>query len=215
MPAVMPTGFCDMFPTTIGCVVGKIPGAIAASGFESMATALGDGYIQGLKMVTTFWVKIEVPTLDSAPGGVITVLRDLTWWWLLVVAFVGAVIGGAKLAVNQDAREGQLIMKGLLRTVLVAGAGVGVINILSVASDGTSAWIIDRAMAGHSSEGFSYFLGGTALAQISPGILFLVGLFGIIASLAQLTLLVFRAAFVTVMAGILPLAAAASRDGPR
>ena len=121
--------FCDLFPATIGCVVVKVPGAIAASGFESMAKSLGEGYIQMLKLVTTFWVKIEVPALDSAPGGVITVLRDLTWWWLLVIAFVGAVIGGAKLAVNQDAREGQLIMKGLLRTVLVAGAGVGVINI--------------------------------------------------------------------------------------
>lgn len=211
MPAVLPMGFCDTHPSFPTCVIGKVPGAIAASGFESMAKSLGEGYIQMLKLVTTFWVKIEVPALDSAPGGVITVLRDLTWWWLLVIAFVGAVVGGAKLAVNQDAREGQLIMKGLLRTVLVAGAGVGVINILSSASDGTSSWIIDKAMAGHTSEGFSYLLGNSgAFIQLEAGILFLVGLFGIIASLAQLMLLVFRAAFVTVMAGILPLAAAAS-----
>jgi type IV secretion system protein TrbL len=198
-------------PPTPLCVISKLPGAIAQSGFDSMAKSLGEGYVQMLKLLTTFWVKIEVPTLDSAPGGVITVLRDLTWWWLLVIAFVGAVIGAAKLAVNQDVREGQLIVKGLLRTVLVAGAGVGVINILSSASDGTSSWIIDRAMAGHTSEGFSYLLGSSgAFIQLEAGILFLVGLFGIIASLAQLMLLVFRAAFVTVMAGILPLAAAAS-----
>lgn len=210
LPAVLPMGLCDTHPTLPPCVIGKIPGAIAASGFESMATSLGDGYVQMLKMLTSFWVKIDVGALDASPGGVIVMLRDLTWWWLLVIACAGAIIGGAKLAVNQDAREGQVIVKGLLRTVLVAGGGVAVINLLSLSSDKTSAWIIDKAMADHASAGFSFFLGGSALTTLSPGILFLVALLGIMASLAQLMLLVFRAAFVTVMAGILPLAAAAS-----
>ena len=210
MPAVLPMGFCDTFPATVGCVIAKVPGAIAASGFESMATALGDGYVQMLKMVTTFWVKINVGTLDANPDGVIVMLRNVTWWWLLVIACVGAIIGATKLAINQDAREGQLIFKGLVRTVLVAGGGVAVINLLSVSSDKTSSWIIGQAMAAHADQGFSLFLGGSALTQLAPGILFLVALFGILASMAQLILLVFRAAFVTVMAGILPLAAASS-----
>ena len=210
MPAVLPMGWCDAHPIFPGCVIAKVPGTIAASGFESMATALGDGYVQMLKMVTTFWVKINVGTLDSNPDGVIMMLRNVTWWWLLVIACAGAIIGAAKLAINQDAREGQLILKGLLRTVLVAGGGVAVINLLSVSSDKTSSWIIEKAMADHADQGFSFFLGGSTLATLSPGILFLVALFGILASMAQLILLVFRAAFVTVMAGILPLAAAAS-----
>lgn len=210
MPAIMPMGWCEAHPLFPGCVVAKAPGAIAASGFESMATALGDGYVQMLKMVTTFWVKINVGPLDANPDGVIVMLRNVTWWWLLVIACAGAIIGAAKLAINQDAREGQVILKGLLRTVLVAGGGVAVINLLSVSSDKTSAWIIEKAMADHADQGFSFFLGGSTLASLSPGILFLVALFGILASMAQLILLVFRAAFVTVMAGILPLAAAAS-----
>ena len=210
VPAALPMGWCDAHPIFPTCVIGKVPGAIAASGFESMATSLGDGYVQMLKMVTTFWVKINVGTLDANPDGVIVMLRDVTWWWLLVIACVGAIIGATKLAINQDAREGQLIFKGLVRTVLVAGGGVAVINLLSVSSDKTSSWIIEQAMAAHPDQGFSLFLGGSALTQLTPGILFLVALFGILASMAQLILLVFRAAFVTVMAGILPLAAASS-----
>jgi len=210
VPAALSMGWCDAHPIFPGCVIAKVPGAVAASGFESMATALGDGYVQMLKMVTTFWVKINVGTLDANPDGVIVMLRNVTWWWLLVIACVGAIIGATKLAINQDAREGQLIFKGLVRTVLVAGGGVAVINLLSVSSDKTSSWIIGQAMAAHPDQGFSLFLGGSALTQLAPGILFLVALFGILASMAQLILLVFRAAFVTVMAGILPLAAASS-----
>jgi len=195
-----------------GCIdtVKNLPGAVAQSGFEGMARSLGEGYAAVLKLVMTFWTHVDLSSgLDLGAGGVVDLLRQLSWWLVLLTATVGAIVAGVKVACSRDMREGQLLVQGLVRVVVVAGGGAALISALAAGSDATSTWILDRASA--STGGYEQ-LGAIAVAleTTAPGVVFIVAIIGLLTALGQVLLLVFRAAFVTLVAGVLPWAAAAS-----
>lgn len=213
-------GSCGLTSAVLGPVAGGVTclpsavsgaaGAVVQSGFEATARAMGEGFADLLKQVMTFWTKVDLGKgLDLGSGGTVALLQQLSWWLVLVVATFGAIVAGASLVWNRDMREGQQLVKGVMRVVIVAGSGAAVISALASGSDAASTWILDRASA--STGGFER-LGSIAagLSSISPGVLFIVALIGLLTSLGQVVLLMLRAAFITLMAGVLPIAAAAS-----
>jgi len=93
--------------------------------------------------------------------------------------------------------------------VVVVGAGVTAIDVLSVAGDAWSRWIIDQSVGGSMTTRLGAVAGGSAqMSGLGIGIEFIVALLGIISCIVQIFFLLARVGILTLLAGTLPLSAA-------
>jgi hypothetical protein len=209
-PCDLPTlgRFCDGASDAIA--------ATAGTAFDAVAQRIAEGFAKSAQFALTFWTDVELPTL-SATSGPVAMLQDSTGWYSLVIATVALLVAGIRMALTARTDPGRDALRGLLTWVLVAGAGVAAINALGRAGDAFSVWILDRSTGGDLGERIALMTGisATGVTGLGPGLVFLVGFVGILASLAQMMLMLIRVGVVTILAGLLPLAAAGDIDGDR
>ena len=186
------------------------------SAFESVVKAFVDGLTAAMKGLLTFWTAVPTPDVgDGGSGQAIGAVAQLQQWTsplLFGAAVLGLVVGGARLALSarggESARD---IARGLLLMVLVTAAGAGIVQTMLAASDRFSQYVLDKA--GMDGAGFGdKVTAATAIGtQIAaPGLIFLLALFGIIAALGQVMLMVARGAILVVLMGVVPVAAGSS-----
>ena len=187
-----------------------------AQGASNAITDLANGVTEALgtmvKSLGTLWVNVNTPTLIGTGGGADTVafIRDSTAPYMLALAVVGVMIGGARIAWDQRGQLGLDLLKSLVTLVAVAGAAVPTIFYLVVAADGFSQWIIDQ-----STQGTDFGANMTVLLALGAGpanplgslLVIILGLVAIVASFVQIMLMVARVGMLVILAGVLPLTA--------
>jgi len=202
-------GLCDLPVVGSGCsAVGGVVGGAANAAAQAFVDGFADGFARLVKTMTTFWVDVPTPQIGGA-GGPVAQVQGLIYWTqgFLLVASLLWVAG--KMAVTRSGKVAGEAARGLGTMVVVVGAGVSAIDVLSVAGDAWSRWIIDQSVGGSMTTRLGALAGGSAqMTQLGIGIEFIVALLGIISCIVQIFFLLARVGILTLLAGTLPLSAA-------
>lgn len=192
--------------------VGEWVSELADDAIGNLAKAIMEGMSQMVTTLSTFWVKMPTANLTTedgmTPSPVVSFLDSELTYWTLVLAVLSVIIGGTRMIWEQRGAPLKDLLRSLLTLTLVAGIGLGVISILVIAADAFSTSIINRSTDG---KGFAHamnILVTTNQTGVGVFILIILGLVGLIASLAQIVLMVVRTGMLVILAGILPTTAA-------
>ncbi|RFA06428.1 hypothetical protein B7R54_18785 [Subtercola boreus] len=136
-------------------------------------------------------------------------------WYTAGLAILSILIAAARMAWTQRATPLKELMGGIFTLIAVAGAGLVVIRLATVAGDEFSVSILNSATNCDVTNGESNCFGTNVAAMIglttlSPiGLigLFLMGLLAVLMTYIQIALMVFRGAMLVLLAGIFPIAA--------
>jgi hypothetical protein len=203
-------GICSLPVIKAGChAAGSAATAVAGSFIQKAAQAFAHGLANLTKYLLTFWTKIDVPTDFGAQGGPVYFLEKNTSWLTGFVLVLGLVIAGGKMAIQQSAEPGKDAAKGTWNAVLYGSLGVPAVALLGVAGDEFSSWILNLGANGDFGAQLSKLFALSSLNPIGPAIVLIVGFFGVLSALAQMMLMIVRIGILTVLAGVLPLSAAA------
>jgi type IV secretion system protein TrbL len=194
---------CDLLGGAVGGVVGDAAGGV----FDAAVDKITDGFATAIRLVVTFWTGVDVPGLSTTQGPVAE-LRANTAWLSAFIAVLSILACAGRMALTRSSRPAGEAFKGLLILVVVSGAGVAAVNALVVFGDGYSAWVLDRSTDGQLGERLALLATVGSTAGLGPGLILIVALLGMLASIAQLGLMLVRVGVVTIFAGLLPLAAA-------
>ncbi|WP_329468702.1 hypothetical protein [Streptomyces sp. NBC_01431] len=220
---------CDILSTlnpavTAACSIAKWGAKKTGdSAFDSIVGSFSDGAGWIVKELTTGWLGLPSPHLDpDSQTGPVWFLRDSTAWLTSAIAVLCLLIAAGRMVWERKSEPAKTAAAGLLRLVVVSGASVGAINLLSKASDSFSIWIVNRSTgcsaadqaSSHCVDMFGQRVlaltafGGTSAA--GQGLILLLALLIMISSLIQIAFVLVRNAMIIVLAGTLPLSAAAS-----
>ncbi len=194
---------CDLVGGAVGGVVDDAAGGV----FDAAVEKITDGFATAIGLVVTFWTGVDVPGL-SATGGPVAELRANTAWLSAFIAVLAIGACAGRMALTRSSRPAGEAFKGLLILVVVSGAGVAAVNALVVFGDGYSQWVLDRSTDGQLGERLALLGTVGSTAGLGPGLILIVALLGMLASIAQLGLMLVRVGVITIFAGLLPLAAA-------
>jgi len=199
---------CDLPGISTVCgVAGDAASSAAGSVFDAAAAQIADGFAKAVQLVVTFWTGVDVPGLSTSDGPV-AALRANTAWLTAFIAVLSVLVCAGRLALTRSSRPAAEAFKGLLILVVTSGCGVAAVNALVIVGDSYSRWVLDRSAGGQLGQRLAALstLGG--VPGLGAGLILIVALLGILASVAQLGLMLVRVGVVTIFAGILPLAAA-------
>ncbi|MFJ8335302.1 hypothetical protein [Streptomyces sp. NPDC094437] len=215
---VAPTvgGYC------VGDGSGTSPKNLGSSGFDEIANDAAKAASTTVKALGSAWMDLGTPDL-GADSGPVALLRGSTLWFTSFTAVLCLLIAAGHLAWQRRSDPARQALQGLLNLVVVSAAGVATVNLLAVAGDRFSVWIIDRSTGCEqiSSTGepvaacvaefdkrtsAMLALGGTD----SSFLVLVMAVLVIVASIAQIALMIMRMAMLVILSGTLPLSAAAS-----
>lgn len=154
---------------------------------------------------------------DSQGSTGVAFIQNATWWYTVAFGAFGVIVGGVRMAWEQRADAGRDLMRSLLTLLVVAGIGLSVISFFQLAGDEFSKWVIGKALECPvvNGECFHTKTLSTLLPTKEMKALGVIGMifFGIIAflvALIQIVLLIIRNGLLVILAGMLPLSAAAT-----
>ena len=218
----------------LSCQVGSaISSGVQAVGGDFIQTAAADAAKAAdslLKTLATAWTQIPTPTAANcayhgasyscspASGGNAGAVQFIQGDLHFITLFVGiaaVIVAAARMAFLQRGAPMRESLNGLVRLILVSGAGLAFLTIAARAGDSFSSYVLSStpgSKGGGLAQATSLFnlsAGGTAFAGVAF-LLLILAILAILATLIQLFLIIVRGALLVVMAGMWPLSAAAS-----
>jgi len=175
----------------------------AGGAFEMMAESATEGLNNMFQGMTTWWIGND--TRDLANGqanNIATTMQDIVRPVTIFVAIISVIMTSAKMILSRNAQPAEELFRGLLTVILVSGAGIAAVSILTEISDGFSSYIMSQAGA----QDFKFSFG----ASTGTALMFMFGTVGMIVAGVQWVLMLSRDALLIVFSGLLPLAAAGS-----
>lgn len=161
------------------------------------------------------------PAARSNGSPAVAFIQDSLWWYMIAVAALGVIVGAARMAWEQRAEPGRDLVQSLMTLAVVSGAGLTGVSLLVAAGDSFAVWLLDGALGCSIEDTDGTCFGGNMASLLAltttpgPGALgailvIILGLFAVVGSLAQILLMIVRAGMLVVLAGVLPVAAAAT-----
>jgi type IV secretion system protein TrbL len=203
-------------PWEVGCVVSDWANDRANDAVKNMAQAVADAVGNVVKTLGTFWLNVGTPALTTAPGGStasdpVLFLQNSLYFWTASLAVMSVLVGAAKMVIERRGAPLRDLVRSLATLIVVSGAGVAAVGVLTVAADQFSAWIITNATNGTSfNENITALLALSATSPIGSIMIILLGLIAILASVMQIVLMIIRGGLLVILTGIFPTAAAFS-----
>jgi hypothetical protein len=158
-----------------------------------------------------------MPAGPRDAAGATLFLQASLWWYTAAIAAIAVIVGGIRMAWYARAEEGKDLVKGLLTLLLVAGFGVGATQMLVTLTDSFSIWILLRAIDCDVTRPETDCFGENILnllpfAQFTLGPILTIafGLIAVLVSAFQIVLMVARSGMLVILAGLLPISAAAT-----
>ena len=162
-----------------------------------------------------------LPAGPRGAGGATLFIQSALWWYMGALAVLSVIVAGIRMAWENRADPGKDLIKSLLTLLVVAGAGVTFTQLFITASDAFAVWLLRGSLECDVAGDKACFGKNVALLLTlgaNPGTgtglgAMLVIILGIIASLAaflQIVLMVARSGMLVILAGTLPMAAAAT-----
>jgi type IV secretion system protein TrbL len=176
-----------------------------------------------VRTVGTLWV--YVPTLhptegsDYTPVATTSFIRSQVLWIVVSAAALSIIIAGIRMAWQGRGEPARELFKSLLTLVLVSGAGLAFVTVLTEAGDMLAASMLDRAVE-KSGKSFADNIadlvtgamigGGGASLLLGVPIILAMGFTAFLVSMFQIMLMIVRNGMLILLSGVLPLAAAAT-----
>jgi hypothetical protein len=176
-----------------------------------LAQAIQNGIAYVIAHTATLWISLPSPNLNSDP--VPREIQQDLWPWTVSVALIGFITVAARMAITRKGTALADLGPGLLTMAGATAAGLALPTLLLQAGDAWSTWILNKATGGDFTNRFGTLLGvfgNAGTSAVGAGLVIVVGLLFLIATVFQGVLLLFRLGSVIVLAGTLPLAAAGS-----
>ena len=198
------------------CQAGAAIEDVANDAVKNMAKAIADAVGQTVQTLGTFWVNVGTPALTAAPGGStgsdpVLFLQNSLYFWTASLAVMSVLVGAAKMTIERRGAPLRDLVRSLATLIVVSGAGVAAVGLLTVAADQFSAWIITNSTNGTSfNENITALLALSATSPIGSIMIILLGLIAILASVVQIVLMIVRGGLLVILTGIFPTAAAFS-----
>ncbi|UKA73588.1 hypothetical protein [Arthrobacter sp. FW306-06-A] len=196
------------------CHAGTAIEDAADDAVKNMAKAIADAVGQTVKTLGTFWVNVGTPNLTTAPGGStasdpVLFLQNSLYFWTAALAVLSVLVGAAKMIIERRGAPLRDLVRSLATLIVVSGAGVAAVGLLTVAADQFSAWIINNSTDGTSfNDNITAMLALSSTSPIGSIMIILLGLIAILASVLQIVLMIIRGGLLVVLTGIFPTAAA-------
>jgi hypothetical protein len=196
------------------CQAGAAIEDAANDSIKNMAKAIADAVGQTVKTLGTFWVNVGTPDLTAAPGGStasdpVLFLQNSLYFWTAALAVLSVLVGAAKMVIERRGAPLRDLARSLATLIVVSGAGVAAVGLLTVAADKFSAWIIKNSTDGTSfNDNITSLLALSATSPIGSIMIILLGLIAILASVMQIVLMIVRGGLLVILTGIFPTAAA-------
>jgi len=193
-----------------GDVLGGAVNNVAGGAIDKFAEAVSHAVGESVKAVATIWTK--VPTVGLGSGETATKLQENLYWYMGFAAVLSVLIAGGRMAWEARAEPARELGKSLITLVVVSGASLALIRLAVESGDAFAAWII----GGSTDDSFDKKMTGMLVAVTTVGgplgsiIVIVVGLILVLASMAQIILMIARSGMLVLLAGILPLSASAT-----
>lgn len=158
-----------------------------------------------------------LPAGPQVDGGAALFLQSSLWWYMGALAVLSVIYAGARMAWEARAEPGRDLLKGLITLIAVAGAGVVFVQLFIAAGDAFALWVLqgslkcdvgtDKACFGRN---IGILLSLTASNALGAMLIIVLGFIASITAFFQIALMITRSAMLVILAGILPLSAAAA-----
>ncbi|MFP3581323.1 hypothetical protein SB659_17290 [Arthrobacter sp. SIMBA_036] len=196
------------------CHAGAAIEDAANDSIKNMAKAIADAVGQTVKTLGTFWVNVGTPSLTEVPGGAtasdsVLFLQNSLYFWTAALAVLSVLVGAAKMIIERRGAPLRDLARSLATLIVVSGAGVAAVGLLTESADQFSAWIIKNSTDGTSfNDNITGMLALSATSPVGSVMIILLGLIAILASILQIVLMIVRGGLLVVLTGIFPTAAA-------
>ncbi|WP_417541284.1 hypothetical protein [Microbacterium maritypicum] len=184
---------------------------------RNTVSALIQGVSEAVKWVSTYFLYLPAPVLEGEGAGWSPAERvqAYTDWAVIIGGMIGMAFALIMVARRKDADSAVDVMMGFFRVILVTGAGIPTISLLAKFFDQAAPWLINNIAGGTFEEGLGTLVGVDAAAASSMGVgtlvLMLVSLvFGVLGGILNLFMVMFNWGVLPVVAGLLPVLAAAA-----
>jgi hypothetical protein len=163
-----------------------------------------------LKLVLTAWLGIPTPSLTGA-GSTVTFLQSHLAFYTTLALTVGIIIAAVRLMLEYRSESVRESAYAIVRTLVVIAAGSTAISLATVGGDHFSTWIVGVAANGATPTSVLTSAANLGVASsIAPGIIIILGALAVLGMLIQIAMLLCRSAFLVILAGVWPFAAAVS-----
>ncbi|MFD4208251.1 hypothetical protein ACFWRG_19925 [Micromonospora tulbaghiae] len=200
----------DCPPVLPACIPGQILENTASRFFEEIAEQASQAAADMLKTLVTGWLAIPTPAV-SQESGVVKHLQAYTNWAVAAIAVGSVLVAAIKLAIDRNGREAGTLGKNLALLVVIAGAGVPAVRLLTEIGDAYANWILSASANGDLGKRLLLLAPSTAAAS-TTGLSSLavtgISVMVFLSTMVQLLLLLARNAGLVLLAGLLPVAAA-------
>ncbi|WP_156887617.1 hypothetical protein [Propionicicella superfundia] len=186
---------------------GVVVGAVA---LISGASGIGSALVGSEPACEKKWCASE--TVGYLQAGI--------WPYMLMLVAISVIVAAATMLWTQRVQPLVDLAKSLVRLIVVSGAGIAIVALLTEAADAFSLWILNGALECDISDASKgCFAGGMgkvvllatpAASGLGPLLLIVLSLVAMLASLAQIGLMLLRGAMLVILAATLPAAAAAA-----
>jgi len=198
---------CTIPGVTVVC---HAAGSVANAAVTGFAQAMAGAEAEMLKLVLTAWLGIATPSL-SGKGSTVTFLQSHLEWYTGVALAAGLMVAAMRLMLELRGEALRESAYALVRTVIVIGCGAAGIALATAAGDHFSTWIVGQAAGGATATSVLTSAANlAAVSTIAPGILIVLGFLGVVGMLIQIAMLLCRSAFLVILSGVWPFAAALS-----
>ncbi|WP_406054506.1 hypothetical protein [Kribbella sp. NBC_00889] len=197
---------------------------LASNWLVDLAGKTGQSAQVFIEKSATFWVTgIKTPQLTTAtsqdaysPASTVGYLWSHLHWYVSALAIFSIIFAAGKMAWQRNGAPARELLQSILTLVVVSGAGVAAISLLTTASDETASFILKDATKTPDGQPTTFqtafgamFSQPAATAQTAVLLIVLYGLI-LISTFVQIALLLVRGGMLFLLAGVLPLAAAAT-----
>jgi hypothetical protein len=206
----------ELIVNPVGCAVTGAGGAAVSgavnSGMAAVAQAMADMFGKVIKLLFTSWMGIGPPDLS----GTASVVRTIQTWTMPLAAvalIIGLIVAGVKLAWRARFEDdGKAVLKGIILTVVITGAGGLLVGTAALACDEMGNSILTHGFNGRSIGEQAIALAGTG-GGLGLGLESVMFFFAGIATLAQGALMLLRGPIFVLLVGVWPSTAAAAVTG--
>lgn len=161
----------------------------------------------------TALVGVLAPAANAGRGASTTVgfLQGSTWYLMAGLAVGSILIAAIKMAWDQRVQPGKDLVRSLITLVVVSAVGLNLTMMLLQAGDTFAEWIVDRSLSGGTfAEGLEQMISTPEGGVLTAFVVIIVGILLIFTSMIQIMLMVMRGAMLVLLAGLLPISAAAT-----
>ena len=191
--------------STFCSAAGSLAQGVAGDFIKTAATDAANAANSILQTLVTAWTHLPVQ-LGGAQAGAATSLiqgdlRGVEVW----AGVLGVLVAAARMALSRRGEPLRQAASGLLNMIVIGGAGVVAINLFATAGDDLSNYLLQNGF-GQANAAFDLGLA----AGFAPFLLLILAILAIVSLLVQVALVILRSALLVILAGVWPVAAAAS-----